>query len=267
VRWLDLLRGVQISNEPAGWCRSWEGHVSGPRGGRWTASLILGNATRETGILRNRLYGGELVWNRQHFSKDPTTGRRVSRPNPRATWLVEPVEALRIIAPDLWDSVQARLLANRQIVLSATRTAEPTVGSAEVRTASRGGRLGIVRRAPWLLSGLVRCGLCNGPLSVMGAQGRLGCANQRERGLCDNRRSVLRAVLTNRVVEGLKQRLLSAELVEEFVRAFVTEVNAANQDRQRRRAGLTQEQAKLGRQIRIPPPGTAWSESLATLSW
>src|ERR1051326_2314308 len=29
--------------------------VPGPRGGRWTASLILGNAFREIGILRNRL--------------------------------------------------------------------------------------------------------------------------------------------------------------------------------------------------------------------
>jgi site-specific DNA recombinase len=56
--------------------------ISGPRGGRWTASLILGNAAREIGILRNRLYAGELVWNRQHFCKDPTTGKRVSPAQP-----------------------------------------------------------------------------------------------------------------------------------------------------------------------------------------
>jgi site-specific DNA recombinase len=58
----------------------------GPHGGRWTAPLILGNATRETGILRNRLYAGERVWNRQHFIKDPTSGKRVARPNPFSAW-------------------------------------------------------------------------------------------------------------------------------------------------------------------------------------
>jgi hypothetical protein len=54
-------------------------NVPGPRRGRWTASLILGNAIRETGILRNRLYAGELVWNRQHFIKDPATSKRIAR--------------------------------------------------------------------------------------------------------------------------------------------------------------------------------------------
>jgi site-specific DNA recombinase len=56
--------------------------IRGPRGGHWTASLILGNAARETGILRNRLYSAQLVWNRQRFLKDPKTGNRIARPNP-----------------------------------------------------------------------------------------------------------------------------------------------------------------------------------------
>ena len=71
--------------------------VPGPRGGQWTASLILGNAVREIGLLRNRLYAGERVWNRQHFIKDPNTGRRVSRPNPKEAWVITPVPTLRII--------------------------------------------------------------------------------------------------------------------------------------------------------------------------
>jgi len=45
--------------------------VPGPRGGKWSASLLLGGAERETGLLRNRLYVGERVWNRQHWVKDP----------------------------------------------------------------------------------------------------------------------------------------------------------------------------------------------------
>jgi site-specific DNA recombinase len=52
------------------------------------------------------------------------------------------------------------------------------------------------------------------------------------------------------VLAGLKQRLLAPELVEEFVRTYVAEVNAANRDRGARQAGLMQQQAKVGRQIR-----------------
>ena len=49
--------------------------VRGPRGGSWTAFLRLGGVARETGMLRNRLYVGERVWNRQRFLKDPAIGR------------------------------------------------------------------------------------------------------------------------------------------------------------------------------------------------
>lgn len=76
----------------------------------------MGNALRETGILRNRLYAGELVWNRQHFIKDPASGKRVARPNPPTAWIIEPVPALRIIEPNLWTAAQQRLKAARQIV-------------------------------------------------------------------------------------------------------------------------------------------------------
>ena len=94
-----------------------QANVPGSRGGRWTASLILGNAARETGILRNRLYAGELVWNRQHFIKDPTSGKRVARPNPPSAWIIEPVPALRIIEPNLWGTVQQRLEVSRRAVV------------------------------------------------------------------------------------------------------------------------------------------------------
>jgi hypothetical protein len=52
---------------------------SGPARRPMDRSLLLGNASREIGILRNRLYAAELVWNRQHFVKNPTTGKRVAR--------------------------------------------------------------------------------------------------------------------------------------------------------------------------------------------
>jgi hypothetical protein len=49
---------------------------------------------------------------------------------------------------------------------------------------------------------------------------------------------------------GLKERLLAPELVEEFVREFIAQVNAANRDRNQLQALLGQERSKIGRQIR-----------------
>ena len=48
-------------------------------------------------VLRNELYVGRLVWNRLRYTKDPATGRRVSRINPREDWICRDVPALRIL--------------------------------------------------------------------------------------------------------------------------------------------------------------------------
>jgi DNA invertase Pin-like site-specific DNA recombinase len=229
--------------------------VPGARGGRWTASLVLGGAARETGLLRNHLYVGERVWNRQRFSKDPSTGRRVARPNPRQAWITTHVPELAIIDAELWQAVQVRL--RRTSLGSASVEALAPIGECHdsdgrhsVGRRNTGTRLAAARRPVWLLSGLVRCGVCEGPMSVMGSGGRLGCANHVERGTCRNPRTLLRDRLLTRVLVGLKDRLLAPELVAEFVRAYVAEVNAANRERGQRQAGLSDGLAKLNRQIR-----------------
>lgn len=215
--------------------------IPGPRGGKWTASLLLGGAARETGMLRNRLYIGERIWNRQRFVKDPTSGRRVARPNAREAWVVAQVPNLAIVDAEIWERTQQRLTAGRRIEMAlADRPGTP----------NRGARLAAAHRPRWPLAGLVRCGLCNGSMTVVGTGGRLGCSNHVERGTCDNRRTVARDALLGRVLVGLKERLLAPELVEEFVRTDVAEVNLANRERGARRAELQGELAKLTRQVR-----------------
>ncbi|MGH7088386.1 MAG: recombinase family protein [Stellaceae bacterium] len=54
--------------------------IPSPRGGAWGASSINGSRSRASGILYNEAYIGRLVYNRTTFSKDPESGRRVSRP-------------------------------------------------------------------------------------------------------------------------------------------------------------------------------------------
>ncbi|WP_223641397.1 recombinase family protein, partial [Rhodobacter sp. TJ_12] len=74
--------------------------IAAPREKYWSASTIHGNRERGTGILNNELYIGRLVWNRQHFVKDPDTGKRQARPNPPEDWITEEVPHLRIISDD-----------------------------------------------------------------------------------------------------------------------------------------------------------------------
>jgi hypothetical protein len=51
---------------------------------RWNASTIYGNVQRGNGILLNEIYVGQIVWNKVTMVKDPSTGKRLSRPNPTA---------------------------------------------------------------------------------------------------------------------------------------------------------------------------------------
>jgi hypothetical protein len=76
-------------------------------------------------------------------------------------------------------------------------------------------------------------------------KGRLGCANHHARSICTNNRTVLRDKLQRQVLDGLKLRLLAPELVEQFVKTYIQEVNAANRERGARRANLHSEQARI----------------------
>ena len=45
--------------------------IPGPRGGAWRDTTIRGHHTRRTGILRNNLYIGQLIWNKQSYVSHP----------------------------------------------------------------------------------------------------------------------------------------------------------------------------------------------------
>ena len=81
----------------------------GPSDRQWGDTTIRGHHARHSGILRDELYVGRLVWNRLRFVKDPSTGKRVSRLNPESEWIREEVPELRIIDDALWDRFQNRL--------------------------------------------------------------------------------------------------------------------------------------------------------------
>lgn len=47
-------------------------NIRPPRGRRWNASTINGNAQRGAGLIFNELYAGRIVWNKSVWLKIPT---------------------------------------------------------------------------------------------------------------------------------------------------------------------------------------------------
>ncbi|MCW8087653.1 recombinase family protein [Sabulicella glaciei] len=85
--------------------------IPAPRGGAWTDGALRVQARLGTGILRNALYVGRLVWSRRRWLKDPVTGQRLARRNEAETFVTEEVPELHIVEQGLWDRVQQRLTA------------------------------------------------------------------------------------------------------------------------------------------------------------
>ena len=174
--------------------------VPGPFGSAWGDTTIRGHACRGNGILNNELNIGHLVWNRTRFIKDPSTGRRVSRRNPEADWIRSEVPELRIVDDALWQAARARQ-AELAKVFEAT-----TIGERNARAK----RLNGTRRHVFLLSGLLSCGCCQGKYGII-SKDRYGCLNHCRRGSCSNRRTIQRALIEQRVLAGLAERLVSTE--------------------------------------------------------
>ena len=125
--------------------------------------------------------------------------------------------------------------------------------------AARGGRLRrdvierrstITHRARFLLSGLMRCGCCGGGYTIIGKD-RYGCATRRQKGTCDNGRTITRQQIEARVFDGLKERLLAPDLVAEFVSA-VQEERGRAQTRRRPTARSRAQKARPRSSARSP---------------
>jgi site-specific DNA recombinase len=189
--------------------------VPGPEGRAWRDTTIRGHAARGSGILRNELYVGRLIWNRMRFIKDPATGKRVSRPNPRETWIVEEVPQLRIIDAALWERVQTRLAGIR----------ESSGANAPDRE-----RWWEQRRARHLVSGKCVCGICGGTFTNIGRD-YLACSAARKQGTCTNTQGLRRAGLDAMILDAMRTQLMQPDLVAEFVAAFTEEWNRLQGER------------------------------------
>ena len=181
--------------------------VAGPGGKPWGDTTIRGQAERGTGILNNSLYVGRPAWNRCSYMKDPRTGKRVARPNPPDKWEIAEVPHLRIIDENLWQQVKTRQAQVRFLI----------------ERDERGNALNRAHRRRFLLSGILVCGSCGGAYTIVG-QDRYGCATRRSKGTCSNALLISRTEIEERVLGGLRQRMMAPELIAVFVEEFNAEL-------------------------------------------
>ena len=211
--------------------------IPGPGGRPWGGTTVRGHTKRGSGLVNNELYIGRLVWNRQRFIKDPSTGRRVARLNPESDWIVAEVPELRIIDDATWQAAKAR---------QAQITTQYAGVIAGIHAAHN--PLNRTHRPKSPLSGLLRCGCCDGPYTLRG-QGRFACSNHLDTNTCSNGRTITRAKIEQRVLDGLRDKLMAPEAAAEAVRAYVAETNRLNHERQATRASSQIELTKAERAI------------------
>jgi site-specific DNA recombinase len=130
-----------------------------------------------------------------------------------------------IVSVSLWQAVQARLQSVRR--------------RAEVPTRGRGPK--------FLLSSLLRCGLCHRRFVVRDAT-RCGCPAHRVQG-CSNALLVARTLVEEKILSGIRHDLFSPEGIE----CFVKETTCLLRERQRAqhpdRTAAQQQLAKVEREI------------------
>jgi site-specific DNA recombinase len=205
--------------------------IPGPDGRPWLDTTLRGHAARGTGLLRNELYAGRLVWNKQRYVKDPETGKRLARPNSRDQWIVQTVPELQIVPDALWQRVQQRL----------SEIATSTSAEAIRKTA-----FWKARRPKHLLTGRILCGICGHPLSIIGKD-YLACARARRHGLCTNRKGIRRNTMEELVLGALRRNLMQPDLAAEFARAFHAELNATQRGREQQHAAAARQLTEVER--------------------
>ncbi len=104
------------------------------------------------------------------------------------------------------------------------------------------------RRSRHLLSQLVHCQDCGSRYAAAGRD-YLACSAARGCGTCSNRQSIRRPALEALILDGLRQRLMAPELVQEFIQAFHKEINLQYREDDARRGAKRRELADVRRKL------------------
>lgn len=206
----EYAKGVSPADIANGLTRD---NIPSPAGAReWSHQSFIGGGGK-TGLLGNRLYIGELTWNKHHYDRNPETNSVVARVNPEDQHLVVSVPHLRIVDQPLWDAAQA-VRRGRSVA---------KFGPNGMTTRA------VIPRGDHLLSGLLRCGQCNGDMIVVSkSRGEqfVSCAAARTKATCEHRKSYSIDGLKKLVLDNFRDNMVDPKRHAEALRAAHTEYAA-----------------------------------------
>ncbi len=188
--------------------------VAGPGGKPWTAGAVRGR--EGSGVLRNDIYCGRLVYGRTRSRRHPGTGRRHFVAVPREEWTVVEAPELRIVDDTAWQAVQDEV--------GRRRNRHHTVVTR-------------YRKAAYPLTARVRCGVCGERMTIAG-MGYYRClARRRDPDSCTNNRGIRLDMLEDLGVRRLFAWMLSRERDWRGLFAAAERGTAVRREELRERAG------------------------------
>lgn len=205
--------------------------IPSPRQSTWAVSAIYGSPQKGTGVLNNELYRGIYIWNRSQWVKNPDTGKRTRIERPESEWKQASRPELQIVPDELWQTVKSR--QNRPQLRGGTRQKGKTPRH--------------------LLSGILRCGKCGGPMTAINAHS-YGCSIRINRGTCDFKHTVTMKIAESRILDTVRNDMLSPEainLLKKEVRRLLRAQPDETQQVEKRRKALKKEIDNLTQAI--PP--------------
>ncbi len=198
-------------------------------------------------ISLNERYRGFIPYNRQKKTYRGGTKVRVERP--KDEWLMVPAPHLQIVDDELWERAAARR--------PRSRTTKKRLG----------------RPPKYLLSGILRCGLCGGPMQIVNTKRgsksikAYACAWRRNRGpeVCKNPRRRPMDLTDAEVTGHIRERLERYDLVDSLMAMVRRELEAALGHKSAELDELRAEQGKLREETSRLSDAIAAGGSLAAL--
>lgn len=186
--------------------------IPGIHGRPWLRRSLSGRAILDEGILRNEIYIGRLIYNKRVTLRDPITGKKRYKLQPKESWTRVEVPHLRIVDDNLWQSVRDRM----------EKISRPNPSKRKLP-------LNMVVHNQHALTGWVRCGVCGGGKTIANAS-RYVCSNNRFERVCRNSRGTREPVLLDAVFAALMTRISSGpDFRPQLVRVFAQQMDRSSE--------------------------------------